>query len=243
MADPVFSGDDARVKLVAAGQNSNQNSTTKLASAAASVMREAKVLAPQLRSGFNRLRFSRAEAEAISGFAPNSRRFVATDFAANLKAAAGENLQKSRLVHLATHGVINSDFPELSGLVLSLVDENGRPQEGFLRLHDIYNLRLDAELVVLSACETALGKEIKGEGLVGLTRGFMYAGAPSVVASMWRVEDKATAELMKRFYQKMLKENLPPAAALRAAQISMSRDQAFAPPFYWAAFTLQGDWR
>jgi CHAT domain-containing protein len=238
LADPVFSSDDARLKLLAK-QSANRVSDA----AAVTVMREAKIISPQLRSDFGRLRFSRVEAEAISNFAPNDQRLVAMDFGANLKTAAGENFQKSRILHLATHGVINSDFPELSGVVLSLVDENGRTQEGFWRLHDIYNLRLGADLVVLSACETALGKEIKGEGVVGLARGFMYAGAPAVVASLWRVEDKATAELMKRFYQKMLRENLPPAAALRAAQISMISDKTFAPPFYWAAFTLQGDWQ
>jgi CHAT domain-containing protein len=97
--------------------------------------------------------------------------------------------------------------------------------------------------VVLSACQTALGKEIKGEGLVGLTRGFMYAGAARVVASLWRIDDRATAELMKRFYEAMLKEKLRPAAALRAAQVSMWKDPRWAKPHYWAAFTLQGEWK
>src|SRR5206468_10666089 len=113
-----------------------------------------------------------------------------------------------RIIHFATHGVLNTKHPELSGLVLSLVDRRGMPQDGFLRLHEIYNLNLPADLVVLSACQTALGKEIRGEGLVGLTRGFMYAGAPRVVASVWKGDDGATAEWRRRFYQGMLKDNL-----------------------------------
>jgi CHAT domain-containing protein len=145
-------------------------------------------------------------------------------------------------VHFATHGLLDSERPSLSGLVLSMVDERGARQNGYLRLHDIYNLRLDADLVVLSACQTALGKEIKGEGLVGLTRAFMYAGAPRVVASLWQVSDLATAELMKKFYAGMLQRGLRPAAALRAAQLQMSQDSRWASPYFWAGFVIQGDW-
>jgi CHAT domain-containing protein len=138
---------------------------------------------------------------------------------------------------------LNSRHPELSGIVLSLVDEQGRPQNGFLRLHEIYNLELPADLVVLSACQTGLGKEIKGEGLVGLTRGFMYAGAARVAASLWKVDDAATAELMRRFYFEMLKNGLSPTAAMRRAQIEMAGQKRWRSPYYWAAFTVQGDWR
>jgi CHAT domain-containing protein len=104
-------------------------------------------------------------------------------------------------------------------------------------------LNLPADLVVLSACETGLGEEIKGEGLIGLTRGFMYAGAERVLVSSWRVDDEATAQLMGKFYQGMLKEGLRPAAALRAAQLAMWQQQRWRAPYYWAAFTLQGEWR
>jgi len=124
-----------------------------------------------------------------------------------------------------------------------LVNKQGQSQDGFLRLHEVYNLELNADLVVLSACQTALGKEIKGEGLVGLTRGFMYAGAPRVVASLWKVDDKATAELMRRFYRAMLTDGLRPAAALRAAQVSMWKEKRWEAPYYWAGFVLQGEWR
>jgi CHAT domain-containing protein len=139
--------------------------------------------------------------------------------------------------------LLNAQHPELSGLVLSLVDEKGQSQNGFLRLQEIYDLRLRADLVVLSACQTALGREIKGEGLVGLTRGFMYAGAERVVASLWQVDDLATAALMKAFYRNMLKGGLSPAAALRAAQLEIRKEDRWSAPYYWAGFTLQGEWR
>jgi CHAT domain-containing protein len=146
-------------------------------------------------------------------------------------------------VHLATHGLLDTEHPELSGVVFSLVDEHGTAQEGFLRLHEIYNLKWSAELVVLSACQTALGKEIRGEGLVGLTRGFMYAGAERVLASVWNVNDGATAQFMKRFYQGLFTKQLRPAAALRQAQVEMWKRAPTRAPYYWAAFVLQGDWR
>jgi CHAT domain-containing protein len=139
---------------------------------------------------------------------------------------------------------VNFEHPELSGIVLSLIDERGQPQDGFLRLHDIYNLNLPAELVVLSACETGIGKQIKGEGLIALTRGFMYAGAPRVVASLWKVNDRATAELMAEFYSQMFTHGRTPAAALREAQRKLSQDRRWRrSPYYWAAFVIQGEWK
>ena len=151
------------------------------------------------RAGLARLPFSRDEARAI-GLLAGAGSLRATDFQATRATVLGSALEDYRIVHFATHGLIDAERPELSGLVLSLVNDRGAPQDGLLRLHDIFNMRLNADLVVLSACQTALGKEIKGEGLVGLTRGFMYAGAPRVVASLWQVSDVATAELMKKFY-------------------------------------------
>src|SRR5262249_59601284 len=134
--------------------------------------------------------------------------------------------------------------PAVSGLVLSLVDARGRPQDGLFRLADIYNLRLSSDLVVLSACQTALGEEIAGEGLVGIVRGFMYAGAPRVVASLWKVDDRATTELMVRFYRALLgTAHVSPAAALRAAQLNLARQPEWRAPYFWAGFTLQGEWR
>jgi CHAT domain-containing protein/tetratricopeptide (TPR) repeat protein len=249
LADPVFSRQDARLaaglgavaKPGAGDQNPPPGSPPKSEMARFSPLDRSAI--ENDFHGFQRLRFSREEAEAIASFAPPDRRLLALDFDANLKTASHETLDQYRIVHFATHGLINAKNPELSGLVLSLYDPEGKEQDGFLRLFEIYNLRLNADLVVMSGCKTALGKEIRGEGLVGLTCGFMYAGAPRVVASLWSVDDQATARLMKRFYQKMLGEGATAAAALRAAQIEMWKEQPRAAPYAWAAFTLQGEWR
>ena len=131
----------------------------------------------------------------------------------------------------------------LSALVFSMVDKHGQAQNGLLSLEDIYNLNLPVNLVVLSACETGLGKEIHGEGLIGLTRGFMYAGASRVVASLWNVADVGTAELMAEFYREMEREGKTPAAALRGAQISLWKQRRWHSPYYWAAFQIQGEWK
>ncbi len=190
-----------------------------------------------------RLRYTRQEADQILAVAPRKTNLRALDFKASRATATAPDLSQYRYVHFATHGYLDTERPALSAVVLSLVDEQGNPKDGFLRTHEIYNLNLPAELVVLSACQTGLGKEIKGEGLDGLTRGFMYAGARRVVVSLWNVNDRATAELMQRFYRGMLKQNLTPAASLRNAQAEMSRHPQWQSPYYWAAFVLQGEWR
>jgi CHAT domain-containing protein len=245
LADPVFAVDDTRVAA-----NANQAKIPSTLAQRGDPGRPNAIPTELERSlrdsgvgSFVRLRFSRHEAETIASFLEENERLKALDFNASRATALGENLGQYRILHFATHGLLNSQHPELSGLVFSLIDERGRPQDGFLRLHDIYNLKLNADLVVLSACQTALGKEVRGEGLIGLTRGFMYAGAPRVIASLWRVDDRATAELMKRFYQGMFKAGLSPAAALRAAQVSMLNEKRWTAPHYWSGFTSQGEWR
>lgn len=237
LADPVFDVDDPRVKKESASKSSPESSS--------------KLNGTVRNFGFknnnfliSRLPGTRREAAEIIALIPESDRMQALDFKASRVTAMSEELSQYRIIHLATHGILNSEHPELSGIVFSLVDEKGKPQDGFLRLHEIFNLKLSADLIVLSACQTALGKDVKGEGLVGLTRGFMYAGALRVAASLWEVDDKATSELMKFFYQNMLGEKkLRPAAALREAQIEMWRTKRFNAPYYWSAFTLQGEWK
>jgi CHAT domain-containing protein/tetratricopeptide (TPR) repeat protein len=192
---------------------------------------------------FERLPFTRQEAETIGALANGAPALVALDFDASRTTALDPGLSRYRYLHFASHALLDAQHPELSGIVLSLVSRNGQPQDGFLRLHDIYNMRLAADLVVLSACRTALGRDVRGEGLVGLTRGFMYAGAQRVVASLWDVRDQQTADLMTRFYQFVLKDGLRPAAALRAAQLAMLKDPAHSAPAHWAGFVLQGEWR
>ncbi len=239
IADPVFSSNDERFKSNVRTAAQRQDQIDGVAST-----RIIEHLADDSgKLEIRRLRFTRQEAEQILAVAPSASNLKAIDFKANRATAIGGDLSKYRYVHFATHGYLDSERPDLSAVVLSLVDEQGKPQDGFLRAHEIYNLNLPAELVVLSACQTGLGKEIKGEGLVGLTRGFMYAGARRVVVSLWNVNDKATAELMRRFYRRMLKDKQTPAASLRVAQIEMWRQKQWQSPYYWAAFTMQGEWR
>jgi len=216
LADPVFSGDDPRVG------------------------RPSPVLGLEQ---WSRLPGTRQEAEAIAKLVPESSRLVWFDFQANRDNALSDRLRQYRFIHWATHGLVNTQKPELSGIIMSLVDPNGQSQNGYLLLNDIFNLNWQAELVVLSACQTGLGEIVRGEGLIGFTRGLMYAGTPRVVTSLWDVDDTATATLMTKFYTKMLQQNLRPAAALRAAQLEMLATRRWLPPYFWAAFTLQGDWR
>lgn len=192
---------------------------------------------------FQRLLSTRWEAEQIAALVPPSESLLATDFAANREIVVSDKLSQYRIVHFATHGILNAQYPDLSGIVLSLFDKDGHPQDGFLRLNDIYQMKLPVDLVVLSGCDTGIGKEVRGEGLNSLTRGFMYAGTPRVVFSLWPVDDRATAELMVRFYREMLVEKLPAAAALRTAQIEMSRDNRWSSPYFWASFVFQGEYK
>ncbi len=245
LGDPVFTRDDPRV---ARGKRGSARAP-RVEAAPTGPMASRSALARALDgfdrpgAGLARLPFSRQEVNAVAAHVPAARLLKAVDFRASRATAVSGALADYRVVHFATHGLLNSARPELSALVLSLVDESGRDQDGLLRLGEIYNLRLPAEVVVLSACQTALGQEIRGEGLIGLTRGFMHAGAARVVASLWPVDDLATAELMTRFYRGMLKEGRPPAAALRAAQLEMARSTQWRAPYYWAGFVLQGEWR
>ena len=227
-ADPVFRADDERV---------DARMPTRPLVEMASLPRELT------RSGrLARLPFTRREALAIQEHAGASAQ-IALDFEANRAAALDERMASYRIVHFATHGLLNASRPELSGVVLSLVDRDGRPQDGFLTSLDTFNLRLDADLVVLSGCRTGLGRDVRGEGIVGLTRGFMYAGARGVLASLWPVDDAATAELMRAFYAGLLgPRRLSPPAALRAAQRHVRSDPRWRAPYYWAAFQLQGVW-
>ena len=233
LADPVFDRNDPRVRhagRVTADEPPEAENLERSAKDAGVVH-------------FDRLLASRREADTIVALAGKTSSLKAVDFEASRQLATSNDLGQYRFIHVATHGLLNSRTPELSGLVFSLVDRDGKPQNGFVEAQEIYNLKLGADLVVLSACETALGKEIRGEGLVGLTRGFMYAGVPRVVASLWKVPDQATTELMQKFYQGILQQGLQPAGALRAAQYAMWKETRRSAPYYWAGFTLQGEWK
>ncbi|MCP4653845.1 MAG: CHAT domain-containing protein, partial [bacterium] len=194
-------------------------------------------------TGFDRLPLTREEALAIAALAPQGQVLTLLGFDASRDTVLSAELDDYRILHFATHGLVDPRSPELSGLMLSQVDADGRSRDGFLRLHDLLGLELGADLVVLSGCRTALGKEVRGEGFVGLARGFLYAGVPRVVASLWQVQDQATAELMARFYRGLLEDGKPAAAAMREAQLAVREKRRWRDPFFWGAFLFQGEWR
>ncbi|NEN90254.1 MAG: CHAT domain-containing protein [Okeania sp. SIO3H1] len=235
-ADPVFADNDPRFQTIS--QRNTETETNDLTRIALT-----RSLDDFLSSSFNRLSGTRQEAEAILALVPDNLEQLSLDFDANRQTAINPNLGEYQIVHFATHGLLNETQPELSGLVLSLYNETGKETPGFLQLNDIFNLEMPAELVVLSACETGVGEEIRGEGLVSLTRGFMYAGAKRVVVSLWSVEDNSTSELMQNYYRKMLEKDKNPVEAMREAQLEMLSSENWKAPYYWAPFVVQGEWR
>lgn len=238
IADPVFNASDERIP-----NGANGPAVAKAADDKSETLALPQTPAILIRDGaLVRLTHASEEAHAISNIAPWGTTMVATGFDASRETAMSSDVGQYQIVHIATHGFLNSEHPELSGLVFTTTDRNGTKTNGLMPLHDIYSLELSAELTVLSACQTALGKEIKGEGLVGLAHGFMAAGSKSVVASLWKVDDRATASLMADFYQLMLQKGMTPAAALRAAKLKMMRDKQWSAPYYWAGFELQGEY-
>ncbi len=227
-ADPVFDINDSRI-IKNKNPQTSDNQTVIRDSAFA--------------ENLPRLLASRQEAKNISNFSNSDKTIIKTDFDASVSNITNENLADYRILHFATHGILNTSRPAFSGLYFSLFDRNGQPQKGFLTLEDIYNLELSSDLIVLSACQTALGKDIRGEGLIGLSRAFLYAGSHRVVASLWKVDDVATAEFMRLFYRNHLEKNLPASTALQQAKIEMKKIPRYRSPFYWSAFTLLGDWK
>lgn len=253
LADPVFDNMDSRVResrsnltssqLAQRRSHGNRDAPVGLMSPRSESTSEGVLRAVGFNQGIPRLPYSYQEAQRIKSLVPGLAPFVALNFDANRRQVTSGNLTNYRWLHFATHGILNSQVPELSGLLFSMVDHNGKAQDGFLQLHEIYDLNLSAELIVLSACQTALGKEIRGEGLFGLTRGFMHAGAKQVVSSLWKVDDSATADLMELFYKEMLVNGRSPAAALQQAKINLRKQKRWQNSFYWAGFIIQGDWR
>ena len=251
-ADPVFDADDPRVSVEVRERLARERQTPAPDKAVAPVAVTDKLTRAIKdvglegeRGGLGRLPYTNAEAAAILKFAPAEQTFSALGFDANQDTALKAELSQYRYLHFATHGLIDNTNPELSGLVLSLLDAQGRSIDGHLRMVEIYNMHLPAELVVLSACKTGLGKDVRGEGLMSLTRGFMYAGAKRVIVTLWDVTDKSTASLMGEFYRSLLstKTNAKPspAQALRAAQLWMLKQPQWQAPYYWAAFVQHGE--
>ena len=231
LADPVFGADDERLHGLDRGRDPR---TDVLLQSAAN---EAGVAA------LPRLAHTRAEAQAIAALAPGGTSWLALDFAASRSAALAAHWADYSIVHFATHALLNARHPELSGIVLSLYDADGGAEDGFVRINDIYNLRLPADLVVLSVCDSATGKNVGAEGPSNLARAFFYAGTRRVVASLWPVDDRAGAEFMRAFYGGVLERGSRPQDALLEAQAAMRQNPRWSAAYYWSGYVLQGDWR
>ena len=231
-ADPVFDSEDSRIRQKSAKRSRPKNERLE------KVFRDFR-----FSEKLPRLLASRQEAKNIASFSSKINTTVKTDFQANLRNVEEADLSEYKILHFATHGLLNTKRPELSGLVFSLFDQEGNSQDGFLSLNDIYNLDLSSDMIVLSACQTALGKEVRGEGMIGVSRGFLYAGSNRIVASLWKVDDSATAEFMKLFYRNHLQKGMSASASLRQAKIDLKKIARFRSPFYWSAFVLLGDWK
>jgi tetratricopeptide (TPR) repeat protein len=246
LADPVFRADDSRVAAGTPGTAARLHDRGAGASASAdadATARNGRDATIESLETLPRLPYSREEAKTIATLAGHDAAIVDLDFAASRDALKQPAFAAPGVLHIATHAIVDEAQPELSGIVLSLVDARGARVRGFLSLVEVYDLPVAADLVVLSACRTAVGADLPGEGLASLTRGFMYAGSPRVIASLWPVEDRATAAFMRAFYQALFARGLAAPAALRAAQIELQRSSRWAAPYYWAAFTFQGDWQ
>ena len=246
IADPVFNSNDTRAQKAPATTASAEVRGLGIQSALTDVAGQAPTAASGQMQGLPlaRLTGTRTEAEQISRLAKTSggQADVWLDLDANEDNLTARDISKYRIIHVATHGLLNAERPQFTGVVLSLV--GNKSQDGFLRTDEVFNLRLGSPLVVLSACETGLGKEKRGEGVMGLTRAFMYAGAPTVGVSLWSVADKSTADLMTDFYRRLLASgDLTASGALREAQLSMISGKKYSAPFYWAPFVLVGDWK
>ncbi len=237
LADPVYSSNDERIIGKSSSYDLDIDINTQLERSA--LKRFAKSLN---REGWSQLPNTLIEAQEILKLVLSSVSLQAFSFDANYKWATSKDLNQYQILHFATHGFVNPDQPELSGIVLSLVNKDRQQIPGYLRLADLFEQDYPAELIVLSACQTGLGKDVSGEGVVGLTRGLMYAGAARVALSLWNVSDEGTSVLMQEFYKQMLQENKTPTQALRAAQRKLWANPDWRNPYYWAAFTLQGEW-
>lgn len=244
VADPVFSPDDPRAKGAGAATASAETRGLGLGLEAAVNDVAQSGAGPGGVIRLARLAGTRTEADEISKIAKAGSGQV--DLLADLQASEdnvrSRDLSNYRYLHIATHGLLDADRPQFTGVVLSLV--GNKQNDGFLRTDEIFNLKLGSPFVMLSACETGLGKEKRGEGVIGLTRAFLYAGAPTVGVSLWSVADRSTADLMTSFYGRMLAaERRSPATAMREAQLAMINGKKYSAPFYWAPFVLVGEWK
>ncbi|MGB8377539.1 MAG: CHAT domain-containing protein, partial [Rhodanobacteraceae bacterium] len=228
-ADPVFRADDPRIPA-----------------AKSTIARNSDIAASGIEGGIGNLPnlpHTRTEAAGIASLAGTSNVREALGFDASRAGVMDADWASYRIIHFATHALLNARHPELSGIVLSLYDKDGHAEDGFVRMNDIYNLRMPVDLVVLSVCDSALGDKVGTDGMFTLSRAFFYAGARRVVASLWPVDDRASAQFMTHFYRALLHRHLSPPVALAEAQTELRRQPRWRQPYYWAGFVVQGDWK
>jgi CHAT domain-containing protein/tetratricopeptide (TPR) repeat protein len=229
VADPVFDRDDPR--LVQRPRSAMSEPALQGAAGEAGVR------------SLPRLPQARAEAQDIAALARGRPSRSLLGFAANREAVLQTDWSDYAVVHFATHALLNARHPDLSGIVLSLYDGDGRATDGFLRINDLYALSMPSDLVVLGVCDSAQGRQLGGEGVLSLARAFFHAGTRHVVASLWPVDDRASAVFMHTFYGALLQDKLRPQQALARAQAQMRENPRWNAAYYWSGFVVQGDWR
>ena len=227
VADPVFDSADPRATVVTARASKRSLSSAQVDEATAALPR-------LLNAGYE----ASAIKDTVQKAAGNKKVFLAQGFDANVDTILSPAMQDYRIWHLATHGVYDETVPEFSGLVFSLVGTDGSPRFGFLKAHDIARLNVRAELVVLSACDSAAGENLSGEGVMGLSYSFLHAGAKQVVSTLWNIDDARSRDLMIAFYKELMRNGGNAAAALRQSQLSVMRQPHSSAPYYWAGFEL-----
>jgi tetratricopeptide (TPR) repeat protein len=218
LADPVFDARDPRVHRTASSNGNNEPEGFGVA--------------------LPRLYGTRDEARSVAALVGPDRSVLYLDFDANLRTLLDPSLSKYRMLHLATHGLFDESAPGLSGIVLSLVNPEGQPVFGYLKNHDVENLNLRFDLVVLSSCDSGAGRNLNGEGMTGLNHAFLSAGATRVLYTLWSVDDDTSKELMVAFYGAIFRDGLDPAEALRRSQMKLLHNPATRAPYFWAGFTI-----
>jgi CHAT domain-containing protein len=243
-ADPVYNLLDPRLAKAHSGASAVRVAANPVPAASSHPQFPAPVLRSDADldlSALPRLTASEEEAKAISSIAGADSVHLYLGFQATPAAVIKIDWSRYFIAHFATHAVVDFARPELSGIVLSTLGNDGSPQNGILWLHDIYRTPMPLPLVVLSGCSTAGGTAIPGEGISGLAQAFLSSGASAVVGSLWTVDDTAAGKMVPWFYQALLNQHLSVSGALRAAQLRMLA--AGSPAYDWAGYIVEGNWR
>jgi CHAT domain-containing protein/Tfp pilus assembly protein PilF len=245
-ADPVFSAEDTRLHLAKTLRGPNRVQPYLDNGDVHEAIRNAAEWRGGAKSAslLPRLPGTRTEAMAISALVSENNRLLALDFDASLNRLLETDVANSQILHFATHGILDPEHANLSGIMLSLFQKDGSRQAGFLSARHVLSKRFNSSLAVLSACRTGIGREIVGDGLVGLPRAFMFSGVRRLLVTMWAVDDAATSDFMAAFYRELLgSANADPSSVLRTTQLQTMKHSERSFPYFWGAFSLYGDWK